>query len=352
MVVFGSILFATADTAAAGTFSLLPDRGDAFLSFYLDNDLFAGTDENYTNGVRLAWLSGSRDPKAFGLVQRGLQRLVGDSKSLKLFQNISGFQDMSNIEYNYGSSITQLMFTPEDPEPPRSPPGQSPYAGWLGVGFSLHAKDAYALNSVELNIGTVGPHAHAKEVQDFVHDIKGVQRFQGWDSQIPNELTVNLFFSQKRRLTFLETGYSGFSVDGFGEWGFGLGNYKTDVYVGALTRFGWNLPVDFSDPRLSPTAYTHQPFVTDRRESGPWSLFGLLGFRASAVARDITLDGPLFRSFDTGVTREPLAGGLYVGIGIRYRDVEFSYVQTYRTDRFKEQTGNHQFGSLAMSYRF
>ena len=70
------------------------------------------------------------------------------------------------------------------------------------------------------------------------------------------------------------------------------------------------------------------------------------------MARDITLDGPLFRSFDTGVTREPLAGGLYVGIGIRYRDVEFSYVQTYRTDRFKEQTGNHQFGSLAMSYRF
>ncbi len=76
---------------------------------------------------------------------------------------------------------------------------------------------------MELNIGTVGPNARAKEVQDFVHDIKGVEQFQGWDSQIPNEVTVNLFFSQKRRLTFLETGYSGFSVDGFGEWGFGSG---------------------------------------------------------------------------------------------------------------------------------
>ncbi len=330
----------------------MPDRGDAFLSFYLDNDLFAGTDRNYTNGVRLAWLSGSRDPKEFGFVQRGLQRLVGDAKSLKLFQDISGFRDMSAIEYNYGSSVTQLMFTPEDPDLPKSPPGQSPYAGWLGFGFSLHAKDEFALNSVELNIGTVGPNAHAKEVQDFVHDIKGVARFQGWDSQIPNEVTVNLFFSQKRRLTFLETGYSGFSVDGFGEWGFGLGNYKTDLYVGALTRFGWNLPLDFSDPRLSPTAYTHQPFVTDRRESGRWSLFGLFGFRGSAVARDITLDGPLFRSFDTGVTREALVGGLYAGVAVRYRDVQFSYVQTYRTDRFKEQTGNQQFGSLAASYRF
>ena len=40
------------------------------------------------------------------------------------------------------------------------------------------------------------------------------------------------------------------------EWGFGLGAFRTDLYLGALTRFGWNLPVDLSDPRLSPTAYS------------------------------------------------------------------------------------------------
>jgi len=61
----------TTDAVAMSGLGLLPDRGDAHLSFYLDNDLFAGTDENYTNGARLAWISGSRDPgdaNAIGVV--------------------------------------------------------------------------------------------------------------------------------------------------------------------------------------------------------------------------------------------------------------------------------------------
>jgi len=341
----------TTDTGAMGGFGLLPDRGDAHLSLYLDNDLFAGTDENYTNGIRIAWISGSRDPTQFGAVQRGLRRLTGDVKSLKQFKYVSGFQDPANIEYNYGTSITQLMFTPQDPDAPKSPPGESPYAGWLGLGFSLHAKDTHALNSSELSIGTVGSNAHAKEVQDFVHDLKSVDRFKGWDSQIPNEPTLNLFFSQKRRLTFLESEWGEFAVDGFSEWGFGLGNFRTDLYLGALTRFGWSLPVDFSDPRLSPTAYSHEPFKTDRRESGLWSLYGLIGVRGSAVAYDITLDGPMFRNFDTGATRKPFVGGLSAGFGVRYGDLKFTYVQTYSSRRFKEQIRGREFGSIMVSYQ-
>ena len=345
-------LLTTADAGATAAFGLLPDRGDAYLSFYLDNDLFAGTDENYTNGVRLSWISGARDPEQFGPVQHGLRKLTGDVEGLKLFQKISGFRNLADIEYNYGTSITQLMFTPEDPDAPVSPPGESPYAGWLGIGFSLHAKDPFAINSVELSIGTVGPSSQAQEVQDFIHDLKGIDRFKGWDSQIPNELTLNLFYSQKRRMAILESDWGTFAVDGFSEWGVGLGTFRTDIYLGVLTRFGWNLPVDFSDPRLSPTAYSHQPFKTDRREIGQWSLYGLFGLRGSAVAYDITLDGPVFRDFDTGATRKPLIGGIYAGVGVRYRDIKLTYVQTYRSRRFKEQNQGREFGSIAISYRF
>lgn len=348
---FTMVVLTATDAGATGAFGLLPDRGDAHLSFYLDNDLFAGKDENYTNGVRIAWISGSRDPEQFGAVQRGLRKLTGDAESLSQFQRISGFRDLANIEYNYGTSITQLMFTPQDTDAPKSPPGESPYAGWVGLGFSLHAKDTHALNSAELSIGTVGPHSRAKEVQDFIHDLKGVERFKGWDSQVPNEPTLNLFFSQKRRLTILESEWGRFAVDGFGEWGIGLGTFRTDLYLGALTRFGWNLPVDFSDPRLSPTAYSHQPFKTDRRESGRWSFYGLLGLRGSAVAHDITLDGTVFSNFDTGATRKPFVGDLFAGLGVRYRKLDFTYVQTYRSRRFKQQIRANSFGSIAVSYR-
>jgi lipid A 3-O-deacylase len=97
--------------------------------------------------------------------------------------------------------------------------------------------------------------------------------------------------------------------------------------------------------------YSHRPFKTDRRESGRWSLYGLLGLRGSAVAYDITLDGPVFSNFDTGVTREPFVGELFAGLGVRYRNLDITYVQTYRSHRFKEQNKAGSFGSIVVSYR-
>lgn len=335
----------------AGGLALLPDRGDGNLTFYLDNDLFAGTDENYTNGVRLSWISGARDPKEFGPVQEWLRELSGDTESLRAFQRISGFEDAAEVEYNYGLSITQFMFTPKDPDSFVTPPGQRPYAGWLGVGFSLHTKDANALNSVELAIGSTGRYSLAEPTQDFVHDIRGLEKFDGWNSQIPAEPTLNLYYKQKRRLRFLETERGDFAVDGFGEWRAALGNFLTDLQLGVLMRFGWNLPVDFSDPRLSVTAYTHQPFKTERRQKSVWSLYGLGGALGAAVAHNITLDGPVFKDYDTGVSSEPLVGELYAGFGMRYRHLEFSYVHTFRTPEFRQQEAGQQFGSFALNYR-
>jgi hypothetical protein len=331
--------------------ALLPDRGDGHLTFYLDNDLFAGTDENYTNGVRLSWISGARDPKEFGLVQNWLRELSGDDESLRVFQKISGFENPAEVEYNYGFSITQFMFTPKEPKSRVSPPGQRPYAGWLGVGFSLHTKDARALNSAELALGATGRWSLAEPTQDFVHDLRGFEKFSGWDSQIPTEPTINFYYKQKRRFNFLEVGRSGFAVDGFGEWRVALGNFLTDLQLGALMRFGWHLPVDFSDPRLTVTAYTHQPFKIGPRQPHAWSFYGLAGALGAAVAHNITLDGPVFKNYDTGVSSEPLVGELYAGFGIQYHRLQFSYVHTFRTREFRQQQAGQKFGSFALSYR-
>jgi len=350
--VAGSLLIvATPSITLAQAFNFLPDRGNAYLTFYLDNDLFGGSDQDYTNGARLSWISGSRDPEEFGPIQNSLRKLSGDADSLRIFRRISGFDDPKEVEYNYGFSVTQLMFTPEDTDAPEPPPGQRPYAGWLGVSLSIHTKDSHAQNSVDLAVGTTGRRAYAKQTQDFVHDIRGIDKFKGWDSQIPSEPTLNIYYTQKRRLTFLETERGDFAIDGFGEGRLAFGNFRSDVDIGALIRFGWHLPVDFSDPRLLVTAYSHQPFRIRRRQESDWSLYGLAGVRGAAVAHDITLDGPVFENFDTGVTREPLVGEIYAGFGIRYRRIVFSYVHTFRSPEFREQNNGQDFGSLALSYR-
>jgi len=131
---------------------------------------------------------------------------------------------------------------------------ERPYAGWLGLGFSLHVSDEKAINSVELNIGTVGPNAFAQETQDFVHEAIDAELFEDWDSQIPNELTINLDFVQRRRHNYVREGDFPFlpiSINGFTEKGISIGNQHTGAHVGWLTQIGYNVPIDFSDPRLS-----------------------------------------------------------------------------------------------------
>lgn len=326
-----------------------------FLTFYLDNDLFSGEDQDYTNGARLSWISENRPAFGYLPARQVLEKLSGADEASSMIRRISGFErgdmERGNVVVNYGLSVTQLMFTPADFESPVQPVGERRYAGWLGLGFSLHAKNERVLNSAELILGTVGPRSYAEEAQDFIHDIRGIPEFQGWDDQIPNEFTLDLSLIQKRRLRFLERPERNFSVDGFTEWGARLGSFRTLAHAGGFFRFGFHLPADFTDPRISATAYSQSLFENSRPTDSDWSLYGLVGAGAAAVLFDATLDGPLFKNFDTGNTRETWVGETYLGFGLRWKSLEFSYVHTFRSEEYAEQSGGSEFGSLALLLR-
>lgn len=351
---------ARAEDGSGGSAELAPTEDSAgnargYLTFYLDNDLFSGEDQDYTNGVRLAWIS--KDRPAFGFLpaRRVLEKLSGAEESSSLVRRLSGFEqgdiEQQNVVVNYGLSLMQLMFTPADYASPVQPPGQRRYAGWLGLGFSLHAKNERVLNSAELIFGTVGPRSYAKESQDFIHHIIGAPKFQGWADQVPNEFTLDLSFVQRRRVRFLERPERNFSMDGFTEWGARLGSFRTLAQTGGFFRMGFHLPADFSDPRIDATAYSQRFFEGRRGTDSDWSAYGLVGAKAAAVMFDATLDGPLFRSFETGNTRQTWVGEAYLGFGVRWKAFELSYVHTFRSKEYKEQSGGSKFGSLALLLR-
>ncbi|MCH7228264.1 lipid A deacylase LpxR family protein [Haloferula sp. A504] len=325
---------------------------EGYLTFQLDNDLFGGSDRGYTNGARLSWISGSRDVDSLRGLHAWLRRLSGDPESFRVFQAVTGFEDPDSIVYNHGFSLTQLMFTPADPLPYAQPPLQRRYAGWLGLGISLHAKTDRILNSVEFAVGTTGENSFAEVTQDFVHSATGTRKFNGWDAQVPSEITFDLSFIQKRRLDLLQRRYGPIHVDGIGEWGVRLGTFRTAAHLGGMLRVGYNLPPDFSDPRLSPTSYSHRYFGSAIGYESDWSLFLILGAEIRGVAHDATLDGPVFRDFDTGIERRPWVGEVYCGAGVRYRAVELGYAHTWRTEEYRTQRGPAQLGTVTVRWRF
>ena len=331
--------------------SPFPDFGPGYLTFYLDNDLFADEDQGYTNGARISWISGNRNLKDIGSIQRALRPFTGDEQSLRAFRGITGFDDPSSVQYNYGFSLTQLMFTPENFSSLTQPEGERRYAGWSALGFSLHTKDDQTLNSVEFLVGATGKLSFAQETQDFVHDARDIDKFLGWHDQIPTEITADLSFVQKRRLHFGDNEHP-LGMDGVGEWGMRLGSFRTTAHIGGMIRVGLFLPADFTDPRLSETAYANKYFNSETSLKSNWSLFLLGGFRGTAVAHDATLDGPLFHNFSTGNTREPLVGEVYAGIGLRIKSVEFAYAHTWRTLEYEEQVDPASYGTLSMRFQF
>ena len=119
-----------------------------------------------------------------------------------------------------------------------------------------------------------------------------------------------------------------------------------------MTRCGWNLSSDIADPQLSETSNKQRVFADDAGQNSSWSSYLMLGGRVTGVAHDITLDGPVFHDYDTGVEKENFIGEAFAGIGFRFKRVDIGYVHTWGSDAFKTQENITSYGSLRVSYSY
>jgi|TARA_A100001015_G_scaffold263442_1_gene310428 lipid A 3-O-deacylase len=317
-----------------------------------DNDLImAGTDQDYTNGTRIAFqreLPRWETPQ--GLLKDPLRELTGANR-----ERPGGDLRLSNrgpLRYAWGIGLTQLMYTPRDPGSKASPTGERPYAGWLGMEFSLQAMNDNTTSGITLSIGTTGDTSMAEDTQDWVHqNISDSPLFQGWDSQVPQEVTINLHFDHKRRLDFLEHGKPElFATDGYSEWGLAGGNFNTHAYIGSLLRFGYNLPSTHSTPRVQLGSYGAAFFKKEPPAKKAFSILGFSGLRGSFVLHDITLDGPIFRESRATTESKKLVGEWLFGIQLRWNRFDLSLSNTLRSDEFKGQQKSHRFGSAMLRW--
>ncbi len=310
------------------------------LSLYTENDkYFAGTDRNYTNGLKLSALSTdlrSFTDDAVPAPIRSLSRLLGTLAP-------------PDQPHKLGLSLGQNIYTPEDTQTTVYQPTDRPYAAWLylGVAFQIYrppaAPDGTArLDVFEITGGVVGPAALGREIQNGFHELIDVAEAEGWDNQLRNEPGLNLVHERKYRFS-TSGARTGFGADFIPHAGVSLGNIFTYANAGFEVRAGYRLPSDFGSNLIRPSG------DSNGLRRAPFNAFIFLATDARAVVRDITLDGNTFRD-SPSIDKRPLVADLYAGLGLGTTRWQLTYAQAYRTIEFKGQDRYSVFGSLSVSF--
>lgn len=297
-----------------------------------ENDLFVnGGDRHFTNGLRFSW---------FTPPQTQLKPVAGAAARLPFFE--------PGNKLRFSLAVGQNIYTPEDIRRPVPDPDDRPYAGWLyaSIGMTSEHMDGL-LESLELNIGMVGPESFAEDVQTIWHEWIDTTRPEGWSHQLKNEPGIVLFYERKRRVQPKRlTGW--LEADFTPHVGGAIGNVFTYGAVGATVRLGDGLPVDFGPPRIRPSLPGSGFFDPNSRRIA-WYLFA--GVEGRAVARNIFLDGNSFAD-SANVNREIFVGDLQAGIVVTLKRVRLAFTHILRTREFEGQDEADQFGALSLSYAY
>jgi hypothetical protein len=315
------------------------------LNLYLDNDLFSNTDQDYSNGIRLSWvspnLSSYRDDPAIPAVINRVNRRFDKLLGLK-----------SGQTRNIVISLGQQIYTPEDREARKLLVDQRPYAGYLYLGMGYHARAQNRLDSVEVNLGVVGPASLGEQSQDAIHQLRGFDKFNGWDNQLRNEPTLQLVYEQKRRL-FRHGLPGGLEHDFIAHGGAALGNVGSYINAGGEYRIGLELPHDFGTSAVRPGGDNSAPGAGDLRLSRSnkllYGLHSFIAFDGKAVGNDIFIDGNTWKSSHS-LDKEYFVAEVSAGVSLVIDRWKLSYSQVVRTREFRGQPHHHEYGSISISY--
>ncbi len=332
--VFRLVLLAVvgASFAAPSRVAAAPGWCDGcILTLQLENDYFGNTDQHFSQGARIGVL-----------VPAGLApSWVKDTMSRLPWVDAD---TSKHLVFSLGQSI----FTPDDLSRSDLIANERPYAGWLYGGIGLTWVDQDSFDSLELDIGIVGPSSFAEDVQKAWHEWFNFQRPLGWAHQIRDEPGIVLTYEHKWRGLFP---FSRFGLDGdiTPHVGASLGNVLTQAAAGLTVRIGSDLKnnLDYGPPRIRPSLPGSDYFKTD----GGWSWYIFAGIEGRAVLRNIFLDGNTFRDSHS-VDKKPFVGDLQAGLAVIIGRVRLAYTHVFRSKEFDQQDDHDQFGAISLSLKF
>ncbi|CCQ91173.1 exported hypothetical protein [Nitrospina gracilis 3/211] len=340
------------------------------------NDFFFGrTDRHFTQGLRLSLVERRFNKKRPDYDSHIKDNCTSERLPVRISRGVAGFftglahkigeatlEKGLGFEFETASFIVgHNIYTPEDLSKTGLISRDRPYAGWFYIGFGffdenkrqvLEWDDVSVLDSVEIDLGVIGPASGGERVQRTWHELIDDEDPKGWHNQLHNEFALLISYDRKYRLPL-------WKEDGIlpaGDWipggGVALGNVFTYVALGGIMRVGYNLPADYGPPRIRPGTQGSDFFETgagrDRKRLMAYLYMGLEG---RAIAQNIFLDGNTFRT-SHAVNKRYLVGDWQFGGALAYDCIRLAYTQVFRSQEFKGQFEPDVFGSVTLSVRF
>jgi len=299
------------------------------VNFYFENDIYSGTDEDYTAGMRLSSL------------------YFIENENYPLYNLL--FLDYGPHYSYFTLALTNQIFTPVDTKSSELVVDERPYASWTFLEFGMHKSYTHHLLSMLLQVGAVGEISGGHYLQDYAHKLVGNNTPNGWSNQLNNELGINLkgthkwMFSSNRLKTYEYAVVPFMTVE--------LGNIAIRGTLGTSARFGYNIPKDFGlssiDIGADPGIATYDNHI--KQLQNPWSYSLNLNLAGSYVVRDIFLDGNTFTKSHS-VEKEPFVYYYGLGMSFRYRDISLDIMHTYNSKKYKLENRGHGVDTIILSW--
>ena len=287
-----------------------------------ENDIYLYTDYYYTAGQKIEF-----------------KRLL--SSDSRLFRLMSGAHSDSSrviIDYQIGAKI----FTPHEIEYSDTKKMDRPYAGWSYAGINLTRFNTASKGMVMgFELGVVGEASGMGQLQKWIHRQTNYLMPSGWDSQIKNEIVINLNLQMLRGIKLTQS-FDLVSCTG-ATAGTGLNRISQD-FTFRFLKFNAISNSVFSNSSLSWESHGRKPSK---------EIFLFAGVGVDYTFSNLFIEGSIFNTNKSPFTVSAEPWLLRTNGGIMYSLSRTSFAITvYHVSKEVSKGTSHTYGGLSLGYRF
>ena len=240
------------------------------------------------------------------------------------------------VGFHYGNKV----FNPKNLDTQDPYLMDRPYCGWNFISAEIQQfKNKNSGNFYSLQVGVVGKESGMGELQQWWHQAIQLYAVEGWDSQISNEVVVNLNYIHAHAVTL---GKDAEIVSSTGAW-LGTGSNKiSQEFTLRLLKFNPLRESSFLSARLT------QARNTRNRE------FFFFGSAAvDYVISNIFIQGSLFNDNPSPFTTSINPWFMNTKIGIQYSSNRISCsAAIVHLSKETEWVSEHNYASASIAYRY